>query len=160
MSGLKLPIACLLLAGLSTGCGKAYIAPQPPAEPAPVAVNVPFDRALDLVAAELGRSNTPMATVDRGTGLVVAQAIVVKRPQSTEWSDCGKIKGYATERDRGFATRGSFEVMVRPAGQGSTIHVTARWSKPDMDADRATCVSTGVFERALEARIRAAADLH
>jgi hypothetical protein len=156
MSRAGLAGVCLILLSAG-GCGYAYVAPAPLPERTPVSVPTSVGRSWDLVMDALAQSNLLVATSDKGTGLIISQSLVVTRPQSTEWSDCGRVKGSAQARDRGFATRGEIRVLVAPAGQVSTIHVTAVWSKADMYSDRAICASTGVYERALEGRIVAAA---
>ena len=156
MSRAALAAVCLLLLSAG-GCGYAYVAPEPFPERAPVLVPTSIGRSWDLVLDALAQSNLLIATSDKGTGLIISQSLVVGRPQSTEWSDCGRVKGSAQPGDRGFATRGEIRILVAPAGQVSTIHVTAVWSKADMYSDRARCATTGVYERALEARIVASA---
>lgn len=147
----------VLVASL-TGCSYAYVAPRPAPEQAPVAVRATADQTWASALDVLGGSHLPVASADRATGLIVTQSFVVSRPTSVAWSDCGRLKGSTAERDRGYATRGELRVTVTPSGQASAVRVVAVWAKPDMYADRAGCVTTGVYERGLEDRIRAAAE--
>ncbi len=157
MSRAGRPVVCLLLLSVG-GCGYAYVTPAPPPDRAPVSVTAPAGRTWDLVLDALAKSDLLVATSDRGAGLIVTRSLVVTRPLSTQWSDCGRVKGSTQTRDRGFATRGEMRILIAATGQASTIRVTATWAKPDMYSDRASCTTTGAYERAFEARIAAAAD--
>lgn len=147
-----------LLAVAMSGCGIAYVSPSPAPARAPIPVRAPVDRTWAMVLEVLDRAHLPVASADRAAGLIVTQSFIVTRPASTAWSDCGRLKGSAAERDRGFATRGELRVTVTGSGQESAVRVVGAWAKPDMYADRAACVTTGAYEGGVEERIRAAAE--
>ena len=146
---------------LIMGCAvEPYVQAVPLPDRASTAVRAPFDHTWDAVIDVFASGNLPIAPIDNVSGLIVAAPLQVARQDAWLWTSCGWRHAYETAgRYRAFATKGEFNVLVRAAGQGATVRVTAAWSGPDLPTRPVqACTSTGVFESLLEARIKVAAE--
>lgn len=139
------------------GCAARYVIANPTPTRSATNVAASFDRTWDAVIDVFAAGNLPIATIERASGLIVAAPLAMARTNAAIWTDCGHHPRYSDPRDRAYATRGEFNVLVRPAGPTSTVRVTIRWSLPDLEA-RAICESTGVYERDLEDQIKRRAE--
>lgn len=153
--------ALLVVVALS-GCAGRWTPPAPTPARADTEVAASFDRTWDAVIDVFARRSIPIATIDRSSGLIVSARLAVDRRDAVLWSDCGAPGGYegpGNERFRAYASLGDFNVLVRPRGDGAIVRVTIRYAGPEpAGATRFACTSTGVYERDLEDRIRAAAE--
>lgn len=138
---------------LSTLALAGCITPAPPA-PAPVATPVaaPFDKTWASVIDVFAAQNLPIATIDKASGLLVAQPMSLTSEQGRSWAACSKgIAGSMA------VNRVTFNVVVRPVSAGSTIQVNARWEYVS-GATMMACNSTGVWEARLQLRVKDAAE--
>jgi hypothetical protein len=141
------------------GCGSNYFAATPAPERPVVQVAVPFDKSWDAVIDVFAKRALPIATIDRSSGLIVASPLSVTQKNADLWASCGYISVSGT-RYPFHASRGEFNVLVRPDPKGSTIRVTARWVYvPPRPSDPVYgCETKNVWEQQLETSIKAAAE--
>lgn len=149
-----------LLAGLIIGVGACST--TPPAPPVPrsaVPVNASFGRTWDAVIGLFADRNIPIKTVDRSSGLIVAEAQAIS---ASAWSDSLADCGATTLGAHYRATAASWNVLVRGDSTRSTVKATVRFvaGNPSFPSANAgvECSSRGNWELALEQRVKSAAE--
>ncbi len=117
-------------------------------------VNASFDRTWSAVIDVFAERNIPIATIDKSSGLIATTSLVISDPKETlrEWADCGNVE----------ATRATYNVLVRGAGDRSTVKVTVQWvwfqSAGIFGETSRQCVTRHVWEQAAEADIKKRAE--
>lgn len=131
-------------------------APTPPAPPAPrsaTTVAASFGKTWDAVLSAFAARSIPIKTVDRSSGLVVAEDQQL-RSRIDSLADCGKeAMGIARA-----PSRAGWSVLVRGDSTGSTVQATIRFSASPGITSGVDCSSTGKWETELERQIKAAAE--
>lgn len=140
---------------LASAC--SYVPPVQTAPRPATTVNAPFDSTWNAVIDAVARLNLPVATIDRASGLLVPKTRIYLPADSAaalRYADCGHDRsgfGSAVTLYYRRPTSADFNIVVRPAGERSTLNVRV-FLKPE------TCVSTGKLEQEIEdlvfARVR------
>ncbi len=119
-------------------------------------VNAPFERTWNAVIDVFAEKNIPIATLDKASGFIVADAQFVgaSAKDAAEWADCGKY-GIRTIP----VTAGKYNVVVRSVDEHSaTVKVTVKWAG-DLGGTAYECVTKGVWETDFEKDIKSRAEL-
>jgi len=141
--------------------GCSVQAPAPPVPRAEVTgVNAPFNKTWDAVIDDFASQNVPIKTIDRTSGLIVAELLSVGPEAGKRWADCGSdmMAGKLAP------TSAIYNVLVRGDSTKSTVRVTVRWVRVGMARGLSTatvseeCGTKAVWEPEFEARIKAAAE--
>lgn len=129
----------------------------PPAPPTPrsgTAVAASFGKSWDAVIDIFAERNIPIKTVDRASGIIVAE------PQSVatridSLADCGTVIGRAIYPDRA-----TWNVLVRGDSTRSTVKATVRFTQGGTPGDPqlVECSTRGIWETALEQGVKANAE--
>jgi hypothetical protein len=143
---------------VTMACGMR--APEPPVPRTSITeVAAPFGRTWDAVIDDFASRNVPIKTIDRSSGLIVAEALSVGA-DGAEYADCGgDMMGIKL-----FPTAATYNVLVRGDTVKSTVRATVRWIRTGMarglrtDTVTEECSTKAVWEPAFEARIRSAAE--
>jgi hypothetical protein len=129
---------------------------RPPAPPAPrpdTQVNAPFSRVWEAVVDRFARSNIPVKTIDRASGLIAAESVLM----------AGDLSNFGGCNFMGMENRSpvgaTFNVLVRGDSTRSSIVVTADWIGVDHRGNRIGCVTTGKWEQGFEAAIKTQAEV-
>ena len=125
---------------------------QPPRDyPAPdaLSVNASFDRTWGAVIDRFALGNIPIKTIERASGIIVAEPLSVASASSKKYADCG-TQGILNPP----AQRASYSVRVTGDSLRSAIRVAASFGSP-LDV---YCRSKGVFETEFMTAIKAAAE--
>ncbi len=138
---------------------------QAPAPPVPrsdvTGVNASFNKTWDAVIDDFASQSVPIKTIDRTSGLIVAERLSVGPELGKLWADCGSdmFQGKLSP------TGATYNVLVRGDSTKSTIRVTVRWVRVGMARGLSTeivteeCGTKAVWEPEFEARIKAAAEV-
>ena len=135
--------------------------PNPPAPPAPVptmAVNASFGRTWDAAIDVFAAQNVPIQTLDRSSGLIVAQPLSIAMSDqsiSTAWADCGDNGQHV----RFVPSMAYYNVLVRGDSTHATVHVTAKWVSVG-GGRTVSCSTKGVFEINFETLVKQKAEAH
>ena len=132
--------------------------PHPPSPPAPnpaMAVNASFGRTWNAAIDVFAARNIPIETLDRASGLIVAQPEAVPSPQNAAarvaLADCGS-DALGTQ---GYPETAYYNVLVRGDSVRSTVHVTVKWI-----GDLGTVCSTrGIFEQGFAESVKQKAEV-
>jgi uncharacterized lipoprotein len=119
---------------------------------ASTSVNASFDRTWNAVIDVFAEQNIPIATMEKASGFIVADAQFVgaDAKQAEEWADCGTTYGSANP-----ATAGKYNVLVRSVDDHTaTVKVTATWA----GGGAYKCVTKGVWETDFEKSIKSRAE--
>ena len=140
-----------VVASALVGCVPAYTPPAVAPEREPEAVNVSSGRVWDELVEWFARRNLPIRTIDRSSGLLVAEPMIVAGSfqERLPYADCGK-KGYVELAP----TNAIYNVLVRGDSTRATVRVNVRFSHRSQDFGSFECESKGVWERELETVIR------
>ncbi len=115
------PVLALLAVLPMVGC---FTPPTTVATPrAATSVNASFDRTWNAVIDVFAEQNIPIATMEKASGFIVADAQFVGADarQAAKWADCGTTYGGANP-----ATAAKYNVLVRSVDDHtSTVKVTA-----------------------------------
>jgi hypothetical protein len=132
---------------------------QPPSPPAPrsgIVVETSFAKTWDAVIDIFSEKNIAIKTMDRTSGLIVAETANVednhyKQPEIKLWNDCG---GWDANL-RLYANTVTYNILVRGDSVRSTVKANFLWSKKKVSQYdfEAVCISKGVQEDAWEKRI-------
>lgn len=113
---------------------------------------------IDVMAAK----NIPIKTLDKSSGLLVAEVANVPIPvggKPSPWADCGKSLGHYLSPNRA-----DYNFRVKPASGGSTVQATVRWenvlSTATLGSRAVECTTKGVWESEAEADIKQRAESH
>jgi hypothetical protein len=161
-----------IIAAFVVGCvpPPRYRSPLPQAERPVTVVAASFEKTWNAVIDVFARENTPIQTLEKASGFIVAERAVIPyfRPDEFAFAlslaDCGAVL-YSYERNwRDFApTSAKYNIVVRPQGDGSTVRVTAKFISAPSSATLPAipareCSSKGVYETETEAAIKEAAE--
>lgn len=151
------PLSVMLLA-LAGGCATTISTVPPAPERSAQAVSASFDRTWDATIDVFANRNTPVATLDRSSGLIMAQPLTVSPLDARKWANCPVVETSFSRFDY-IARRADFSVLVRPTEAGTTVRVSARWVGAAYGTEVAMdCQSTGVWESEFERMIKSAAE--
>lgn len=147
-------IVIVLLLVAAFGCASA---PRQAPERQPTSVAASFgqtwDAAIDIFAAH----NIPIKTLDRSSGLIVAEQSRVGPSDVAKFADCGKrlmaVVTAGVTGDVGPA-RADYNVLVRGDSTRATVRVTAHFT----EHSGRRCTTRGVFESEVEAAVKSGAE--
>lgn len=144
---------CALIAVL--GC--ASTPPAPPVPRTAVDVNASFGKTWDAVIDVFAARNISIKTLDRASGLIVAERQAVAPDEARSLADCGTAFGVQVRAEAAF-----WNVLVRGDSTHATVRATVRFTEGG-EGSRITsreteCSSRGGWESALEGRVKAAAE--
>ena len=134
-----------LSAFASAGCMQQ---PVHHALPAPVNVPASFDRTWAAVIDIFSAGSIPIRTMEKASGLIVAEPLAIGLEMSRRYADCG-----AGAFGPNVANRASYNVRVTGDSTASLVRVTANFSSTVLGQ----CTSLGEFERFMMASIVARA---
>jgi hypothetical protein len=139
---------------LLTGTVACY-QPPPPVAPRPVVpIAASFDHTWNAVIDIFADNSIPIQSMERASGFIVSREMSPIPDDS--WADCGS-GGINTVRLRA----ASFNVVVRGDSTSSSVRITTRFVGTVQFADnvRTTeCSSNGIWERALEKKVKSKAE--
>jgi hypothetical protein len=127
------------------GCAPALPMHHPLPEPANVAAS--YDKTWAAVIDLFATGSIPIKTMEKASGLVVAEQLAVDLASSQRYADCGGGPFGAL-----VAQRATYNVRVTGDSAASLVRVTALFANTVRQ-----CTSLGVFEREMMAAITAAA---
>jgi hypothetical protein len=135
--------------------------PSPPAPRSGTSVQASFGKTWDATIDQFAERNIQIKTLDRASGLIVAEPQHVAEGQ-TDLADCGKFFGVALNPTdatwnvlvRGDSTRASVKATVRFVHVGEAGSVLATRTKSDV----LECSSKGTWETSLETTIKERAE--
>lgn len=134
-----------------TGCATL---PPPPPERQPLVVNASFGRTWDAVIDVFSSRNIPIRTLDRTSGLLVAEKVRVSRGDEATWANCPNVM---TQVLMGVGVAdpmlADYNIVVRGDSTRSTVRTSARFMKENLE-----CTSKGTLETAIEARVKVRAE--
>jgi len=139
-----------------TGCAGVWTPPEPLVAPRqPMRVEAPFARTWDAAIDVFADRTIPIRTIDRASGLIVAEPTKVEAGQA-ELADCG-LSPIGIEYA---PTDANWNLIVRSDSTHSTVKATVRFLavSQGVGATSIECTSRGVWETQLEERIKAAAE--
>ena len=132
---------------------------QPPPTPEPrsgTVVEVPFNKAWDAVIDVFAEKNIGIKTMDRSSGLIVAEPAKVNDneymdPTIKNWSNCG---GWGASL-RVYANKVTYNIVVRGDSTRSTIKANFLWEYKGQGqyGQDLPCSTTGYLESQWEGRI-------
>ncbi len=124
-------------------------------------IGASFGRTWDAVIDEFARSNIPIKTIDRSSGLIATDALKVG-PSLGDAADCGKdaIVGPV------YPTDATYNALVRgDSSRTSLLQITVRWirvGKSRVLGDRSIvneeCSTRATWEMSLQQKIKQAAE--
>ena len=120
-------------------------------------VNASFGKTWDSVIDVFADRNISIATIDRASGLIVAQkSAAVPAREAPTYADCGTYAG-TTAR---IANEVTWNVVVRGDSTRSTVRASGRFVvlAPNRASVVAECSSRGVWETEFEGLIKKAAE--
>lgn len=147
-------IALVVAAGV-LGCVSAPRTVAPPREP--TLVSAPSSKTWDAVVDVFAENSVPIATMERASGLVVAETMSLT-PDFAGYADCGSSLGLGRA-----PTQADLNIRVRGDSSRSTVQASVRWvlvrirggySEPEV----VECTSRGTYEAWLESTIKARAE--
>lgn len=112
------------------------------------AVNLSFDAAWDKTVSYFAENNIPIRTLEKDSGLIVAETASLPGAQLQQLADCGTA-------GRGQPGTASYNVFVRDLQtQGVTVQINATFTQVYRDIwtgqnAQSQCFSKGVLENAL-----------
>ena len=155
----------LAIAALLTVAACVKVTPPRTAPVRPtMQVAAPFAATWDAVIDLFASRNIPIQTLDRSSGLIVAQMSFVPEHGAPAWADCGTrsipgVSSLEVRTERLAPTHAEMNILVRSTDAGSTVRATVRWTRRGPDVpEPLLCETTNVWESALEDGIRAAAE--
>ncbi len=137
--------------------------PTPPAAPTPhnaIDIGASFGRTWDAVIDEFARSNIPIKTIDRSSGLIATDALKVG-PSLGDAADCGKdaIVGPV------YPTDATYNALVRGDSSHTSLRITVRWTRigksrvlADQSIVNEECSTRATWETSLQQKIKQAAE--
>lgn len=151
--------ASLLPLLLLVGCIPSYVPPT--VVPVPrlgTEVAASFGKTWDAVIDVFSERNIGIKTLDRSSGLIVAENASVRVADAKEWADCGTLPGAHPNSIAAAALNAKiarYNILVRGDSTRTTVKATVQFSAPDMRmwAQTDECQSRGVWERGVEEQI-------
>jgi hypothetical protein len=145
----------LFLSLVLVGCAP-FQPPPPPAPRTGTVVDVSFSKAWDAVIDIFSEKNIPIKTMDRSSGLIVAEIARVNDneysdPSIKNWNNCG---GWG-QTLRVYANRVTYNIVVRGDSTRSTVRANFLWEHKGQGqyATDMPCSTTGYLESEWEKRI-------
>jgi hypothetical protein len=163
----------VLLVVVAAGCFPKvqYRQPGPEVDRAATVVNAPFEKTWNAVIDVFARENTPIQTLEKASGFVVAERAVIPWSEPAEYlfalslADCGAIYNPQTGRWREYPpTTAKYNIVVRPQGDKSTVRVNAKFlsvtpvTSTPLNPTSRECTSKAKYETVTEAAIKRAAE--
>ena len=115
---------------------------QAPAPPVPrsgaTEVAASFSKTWDAVIDDFASQNVPIKTIDRTSGLIVAERLSVGPEDGKLWADCGSDMMIG----KLYPTSATYNVLVRGDSTKSTVRVTVRWLRVGMARGLSTATVT------------------
>jgi hypothetical protein len=123
----------------------------------PTVVNASFTRTWSAMIDVFAERTIPLRTLDRASGFAATEEMSVDG--STRWGDCGSDAVHGQVGPR----HAIWNVRVKGDSTTATVLVTVRWwlfrGMGGSETRRIDCVTTGAWERAAEADIKARAEV-
>jgi hypothetical protein len=150
----------LMAVASAAACTPGYQVPPPAPERPPVPVAAPFDRTWDAAVEVFVRRNLRFGTLEKNSGLIVAEPLPVALTDSPKWATCATYSDMFGTKTGYVAGRVEFSVLVRSSVGGSTVLTIAHWiNEPVAPGEPAvTCTTRNVWEAALDGDIKSAAE--
>lgn len=149
---MRLPMVMVLL--LAFGCASA---PKSALERQPLPVAASFGQTWDAAIDVFAAHNIPIKTLDRSSGLIVAEQSRVGPSDVAKFADCGRrlmaVVTAGMTGDIGPA-RADYNVLVRGDSTRATVRVTAHFT----EHSGRRCTTRGVFESDVEAAVKSGAE--
>jgi hypothetical protein len=139
----RITLATLVLA-LLAGCTPP--APAPPRPLSPVAA--PFATTWNALVDVFAERNIPIKTIDRSSGLLIAELASVPLSMEGKYFSCGTLAALLSD-----PITAAYNITVRGDSTTSQIRAAVSWRKGSKD-----CPSKGVFEDAIEGDVKARAE--
>lgn len=132
---------------LTTACTIA-IGDGSDAEPRESSFQAPFDEVWDAAIASFAAMDLPISTLEKESGVLATDWILLD--DAEEWMDCdGDVR----------AEEGRYNAILREAGSGTRMTLTASYRAQDRDEGVAVrCGSTGEMEERIRARVESIVD--
>lgn len=149
-------ISTRLVAILVASAACAPVPPAPPQPRAAVSVSAPFARTWESAVDVFAERNIPIRTLDRASGLIVAEPQKVSRTDAPMLADCGSSPMGIPFN----ASDATWNLLVRGDSLRSTVRATVRFvaASSGMGAATVDCSTKGVWESQLEERVKASAE--
>jgi hypothetical protein len=132
-------------------------APTPPTTTpvprAPTTVSASFNKTWTAAIDEFTALDIRLKTIDKASGVLATDPMVVFRAP-TDYADCGNDMLGQRVRPGGAA----YNAVVTGDSTSSTVHISVAWALTIAKKGAAQCVSTGVWEDAIEHEIQAKAE--
>jgi hypothetical protein len=150
---------CLVLPAL-VGCTPHYTPPAPAVSRSGTAVSASFGKTWDVVVGIFAERNIRIQTIDRASGLIVAQPqrVGLAPDAADRLADCGTMSNGGAHL---YPTDAVWNVYVRGDSSASTIRATINfvWMNPMRTLAAASaaqpCETRGVWEQDFEQRVKA-----
>jgi hypothetical protein len=158
---------------VTAGCQKVrYRTPLPQPERPATAVAASFEQTWNAVIDVFARNNTPIQTLEKASGFIVAERAVIPSTSVIDYdfalslADCGAVLHPSLRQWREYPpTAAKYNIVVRPKADGSsTVRVTAKFVSVisavplTIFSGSRECESKGRYERETEAAIKRAAE--
>lgn len=165
-------LVSMLVGGAMSACMSACMPPVPPARPTPrqpLRVSASFARTWNTLIDVFADHNIPIRAIDRASGFVSAEPVVLSADEAVRYADCGRPGGMGGQgggfrgegsraSDGGYrASIGYYNVVVRGDESGATVRVTAKFTSGESPVG---CESRGLFESTIESDVRRRAEGH
>ena len=137
--------SCLVTVVLIAGCTPTMPAPPAPRTATPVSAS--FGKTWNAVVDQFAEQNIPIKTIDRASGLIVADPQRVSSGSGI--ADCGSNGMSALDPDEA-----TWNVLVRGDSTSSTVKATVRFVITGLYGVMRECSTTGQWESAFEHRVK------
>lgn len=148
----------LVLVSTAACAQTRWVPPEPAPREAATFVSASFDLTWTAALDHFATVGIPVASVDRGSGLIVTERVAVGASDAMEYADCGS----ASSGDGANALLPAsvvYDVAVQDDGSSSMILVTASWEAADPAAPF-PCETKRVWEDEAQESIRLAAEVN
>jgi hypothetical protein len=142
------------------GCIPSYVPPTVvPAPRVGTEVAASFGKTWDAVIDVFSERNIGIKTLDRSSGLIVAENASVRVADGKEWADCGTLPGAAASSlavASLIAKIARYNILIRGDSTRATVKATVQFSAPGMMtmwAKTDECQTRGVWEKDVEEQI-------
>jgi predicted small lipoprotein YifL len=150
--------AVVVLAALAA-CGQ-YVPPAPAAPRSGTTVNAPFAKTWEATVDVFAERNIQIKTIDRASGIIAAEPQSLTTIAADSLADCGHSSTGGALQDRMARTESAtWNVLVRGDSTKATVKATVRFAfVSGLNGQTYECSSTGRWEKALEQRVKSAAE--
>lgn len=143
-------VSLSVLLTLAVGC-VPFVRVTEPAPRSSREVEASFTNVWDAAIDVFSEQNIGIKTLDRASGLIVAETAAVdpyRDPRVNVWSEC----------DGGLPpNRVAYNLVIRGDSTRATVKATALWQSKAYSDGTPRCISKGVWEESIEASIAAKA---